>query len=259
MKTKFIALLTDFGDSQPFVGVVKSVLYSKNKNLTIIDLTHSINSQDIKTGAFYLMTSINYLPENTIVLAVVDPEVGTGRSILWTKTEHHQIIAPDNGIISWVEEREKIVKVRTITNKKLFLEKISFTFHARDIMAPACALIAKGFKEEEIGPEYEQWKRIPFPHPQRIGNVINGEIIAIDKFGNVITNIRKELVSPSSVFTIKDVIIKGITLTYALGNLNQEIAIIGSDDFIEFAIRNSSFAHTHNIKIGEKVEVIINI
>lgn len=259
MKTNIIALITDFGEYEPFVGIMKGVIYSKNPKVNIIDITHYIPPQDIKTAAFYLMVSIEYLPKNALVVCVVDPEVGSGRSIIWAKTEKHQIIAPDNGIISWVEEIEKITEVRSVSNNKLYLEKISSTFHGRDMMAPAAALIAKGFEEEKIGPIFEDWRKIPFPYPQRIGNRITGQIIAIDRFGNAITNIKKDYVTPNSIFLIKDIVIEKLTQTYILGKDNEEIAVIGSFDFVEFSIKNSNFSKTHNILPGERVEVIINL
>lgn len=259
MKTNFIGLMSDFGNADPFVGMMKGVIYSINPKVKIIDITHEIPPQDIKTAAFFLMVTLPYLPKNSICVAVVDPEVGSGRSILWVKTEKHQIISPDNGTISWVTEKEKIKEVRAITNTKLFLEKISSTFHGRDIMAPASAMISKGFKEKEIGPLYNEYRTIPFPHPQRVGNKITGEIIAIDRFGNLITNIQKEYVTPSSIFTIKNIVIEGLTPSYFMANDEEEIAVVGSYDFIEFAIKNSNFAKTHSIKPGEKVEVLLKI
>ncbi|MCX7905742.1 MAG: SAM-dependent chlorinase/fluorinase [Elusimicrobiales bacterium] len=259
MKTNIISLITDFGTSDPFVGMMKGVIYSKNNKVKIIDITHEIPPQDIKTAAFYLMVTLPYLPKNSICVCIVDPEVGTGRSILWVKTENHQIISPDNGSISWVEEVEKIKEVRAITNSNLFLKKVSHTFYGRDIIAPVAAELSKGIAEKELGPTYYEFRKIPFPHPQRIGNRILAEIIAIDRFGNAITNIKKDYVTSSSIFTIKDIIIEGLTPTYYLGKDEQEIALIGSYDFIEFSIKNSNFSKTHNIKTGDKVEVILNI
>ena len=259
MKTGFIALITDFGEKDPFVGIMKSVIYSINKSLKIIDITHYIPPQDVKTAAFYLMTSIIYLPKNTLVICVVDPDVGTGRSVIWAKTEKHQIISPDNGIISWVSEKEKIIEVRSITNQKLFLEKISSTFHGRDIMAPAAAHISKGFDEKKIGPIFNEYTKFPFPYPKRNGNNLYGEIIAIDHFGNAITNIPKEFITPTSVFNIANTLIKGLTHTYALAHENEPIALIGSYDFLEFSVKNSSFSSVYGIKIGDKVEVILDI
>jgi len=259
MKTKFISLITDFGEKDPFVGIMKAVIYNINKSIKIIDLTHNVPPQDIKTAAFYLMTSITYLPKTTLVICVVDPDVGTGRSVIWVKTQDHQIIAPDNGVISWVDEKEKIIEVRSITNSKLFLKKISSTFHGRDIMAPAAAYISKGLDEKKIGPLFNQYVKFPFPYPKRIGNNLEGEIIAIDHFGNAISNIPKEFITANSVFQIANVLIKGLTHTYALAPSNQPVAIIGSYDFLEFSLKNSNFASLYDVKIGNKVEVIVNI
>ena len=108
MKTKYIALLSDFGTSDPFVGMMKGVLLSNNPGLSIRDITHQIPPQDIQTAAFFLMASLSYLPKSTLFMTVVDPTVGPGRGIIWAKTKHYQFITPDNGIISWVEEKEKI-------------------------------------------------------------------------------------------------------------------------------------------------------
>ena len=259
MKTDFIALMSDFGNSDPFVGIMKGVIYSINPKVNVIDITHEIPPQDIKTAAFFMMVTLPYLPKNSIFISVVDPEVGSGRSIIWVKTEKHQIISPDNGTISWIEESEKIKQVRAITNTELFLEKISSTFHGRDIIAPASAIISKGLKEEDIGPIYNEYRKIPFPYPERIGNRITGEIIAIDRFGNAITNIKKEYVTPSSVFTIKNVVIEGLTPSYFMGGDGQEIAVIGSYDLVEFSIKNSNFSKSHSIKPGDKVEVLLRI
>ena len=150
MKSDFIALISDFGNYDPFVSLMKGVIYSNNKKVKIIDITHHIPPQDIKTCAFYLMVSMTYMPPKTLFVAVVDPDVGTGRGILYARTENYQFIAPDNGIISWIEEKEKIKEVRFINNSELFLDKISMTFHGRDIMSPAAAKIALGYSEEKI-------------------------------------------------------------------------------------------------------------
>jgi len=112
MKTKHIALLSDFGTHDPFVGAMKGVLLSKAPGLTIIDITHQIPPQDIQTAAFYLMAATPYMPKGTLFMCVVDPTVGTGRGIVWARTENHQFIAPDNGLISWVDQKERIVEAR---------------------------------------------------------------------------------------------------------------------------------------------------
>jgi hypothetical protein len=257
MKTKHIALLSDFGTHDPFVGAMKGVLLSKAPGLTIIDITHQIPPQDIQTAAFYLMAATPYMPKGTLFMCVVDPTVGTGRGIVWARTENHQFIAPDNGLISWVEQKERILEARFISNSSLFMENISSTFHGRDIMAPVAAAIAKGLPEKKIGPLFPAYRRFPFPAPVKAGNRITGQVIAIDHFGNVVTNIKRDYLSARAVFNIADRMIKGLKLTYASVPEGEALALVGSFGFLEFSVRNGSFARTFEVKIGSVVEAII--
>lgn len=259
MRTKYIALLSDFGTNDPFVGAMKGVLLSKAPGLTIIDITHQIPPQDIQTAAFYLMTAVPYMPKGTLLMTVVDPTVGTGRGIIWARTQTHQFIAPDNGLISWVEQKEKITETRFISNSSLFMERISSTFHGRDIMAPVAAAIAKGLPEKKIGPIFNEYRRFPFPVPEKAGNRITGQVIAIDHFGNVITNITRERLMAGAVFNIADRMLKGLKLTYASVPEGEALALIGSFGFLEFSVRNGSFAGAFSVKIGAPVEAIVSL
>lgn len=259
MKTKFIALISDFGTDEPFVGIIKGVILSKAPALTIIDITHQIPPQDIHTAAFYLMTSMPYMPKSTLFMTVVDPTVGTGRGILWAKTKNYQFVVPDNGILSWVEEHEKIMETRFISNSDLFMPRISSTFHGRDIMAPVAAAIAKGLPEKKIGPLLEDYRKIPFPRPEKAGNRVMGHILAVDHFGNAITDITQQYVNAKSIFTVSDRIIKGLKLTYASVTENEPLALIGSFGFLEFSIRNGNFAEAFGVKPGSEVEAITSL
>jgi hypothetical protein len=259
MKTKYIALLSDFGTHDPFVGAMKGVLLSKAPGLTIIDITHQIPPQDIQTAAFYLMAAVPYMPKGTLFMTVVDPTVGTGRGIIWAKTASHQFIAPDNGLISWVEQREKITETRFISNSSLFMEHISSTFHGRDIMSPVAAAIAKGLPEKRIGPVFNEYRRFPFPMPEKAGNRITGQVIAIDHFGNVVTNITREQLTAGAVFNIADRMMKGLKLTYASVPQGEALSLIGSFGFLEFSVRNGSFARAFDVKIGAPVEAIVSL
>jgi len=259
MKTKFISLITDFGTNDSFVSSMKGVIYSIYPAVNIIDITHQIQPQNIKMGAFYLMVTMKYMPKNTLFIVVIDPDVGTGRGIIWAKTKNYQFISPDNGLLSWVEEKEKIIESRFINNSDLFLPNISSTFHGRDIIAPVAAHVAKGLPENKIGPIFNNYRKFPFPHPIRSGNNLTGEVISIDNFGNVITNITKEYISVKSIFTIGNMTIKGLHLTYASVKEKEPLSLIGSFGFLEFSIRNGNFAKTYGIKIGDKVEAIISL
>ncbi|OGS08110.1 MAG: hypothetical protein A2270_03455 [Elusimicrobia bacterium RIFOXYA12_FULL_51_18] len=259
MKTKFIALLSDFGTNDPFVGTMKGVILAKAPGLTIIDITHQIPPQDIQAAAFYLMAAMPYMPKSTLFITVVDPTVGMGRGILWAKTRNHQFIAPDNGILSWVDEREKIKEVRFINNSALFLPRISSTFHGRDIMAPVAAAIAKGLPEKNIGPVLRDYRKFPYPRPEKTGNRVMGKVIAVDHFGNAITNITQQYLSAKSIFTVSDRLVKGLKLTYASVTEGEPLALIGSFGFLEFSIRNGNFAKAFGVKAGSDVEAIMSL
>ncbi|OIO01090.1 MAG: hypothetical protein COT18_06640 [Elusimicrobia bacterium CG08_land_8_20_14_0_20_59_10] len=259
MKTKCIALLSDFGTHDPFVGAMKGVLLTKAPGLSIIDITHQIPPQDIQTAAFYLMAAMPYMPKHTLFMNVVDPTVGTGRGIVWARTENYQFISPDNGLISWVEQKEKIKEARFINNSSLFMDNISPTFHGRDIMAPVAAAIAKGLPEKKIGPVFTGYRRFPFPLPTKAGNRVTGQVIAIDHFGNAITNIKRDYLSARAVFSIADHMLKDLKLTYASVQEGEALALIGSFGFLEFSVRNGSFSKSFGIKIGAPVEAIISL
>lgn len=259
MKTKHIALLSDFGTHDPFVGAMKGVLLSRAPGLTIVDITHQIPPQDIQTAAFYLMAATPYMPKGTLFLSVVDPTVGTGRGIVWARTENHQFIAPDNGLISWVDHREKITEARFISNSSLFMDSISSTFHGRDIMAPVAAAIAKGLPEKKIGPLFPGYRRFPFPLPVKAGNRITGQVVAIDHFGNVITNVGRDYLNARAVFNVSDRMLKGLKLTYASVPEGEALALIGSFGFLEFSVRNGNFAKTFDVRIGSQVEALVSI
>ncbi len=259
MKTNCIALLSDFGTFDPFVGAMKGVLLSKAPRLSIIDITHQIPPQDIQTAAFYLMAVMPFMPRHTLFLAVVDPMVGMGRGIVWAKTENYQFIAPDNGLISWVEQKEKIQEARFISNSGLFMKNISSTFHGRDIMCPVAAAIAKGLPEKKIGPLFPEFRTLPFPQPVKAGNRVTGQVIAIDHFGNVITNISRAHLNAKAVFNISDRMLKGLKLTYASVPEGEAMALIGSFGFLEFSVRNGNFAKTFDIRIGAEVESLVSL
>lgn len=259
MKTKCIALLSDFGNHDPFVAMMKGVLLSRAPGLSLIDITHQIPPQDVKTAALYLMAAIPYMPKHTLFMTVVDPTVGTGRGIIWARTENYQFISPDNGLISWVEQKEKIKEARFISNSSLFLDSISSTFHGRDIMAPVAAAIAKGLSEKKIGPVFDEYRRLPFPLPVKAGNRVTGQVIAVDHFGNAITNIKRDYLSARTVFNIADRMMKGLKLTYASVPEGEAMALMGSFGFLEFSVRNGSFARTFDVKPGSPVEAIVSL
>ncbi|MDQ7055818.1 MAG: SAM-dependent chlorinase/fluorinase [Persephonella sp.] len=184
-----IALLTDFGYRDGFVGAVKGVIKSINSGAEIIDISHGIESFNILEGALVLNATYRYFPEKTVFVCVVDPGVGTERKPIAVETKKYYFVAPDNGILSLALKNEKVRAIYHISNERYLLERDTETFHGRDIFAPAAAYISKGVKLSQLGDMLRDYKRIKIPEVREDDGYVVGEIIMFDKFGNGITNI----------------------------------------------------------------------
>lgn len=189
MENPIIALLTDFGDDDFFVGSIKGVIAGINPAARTIDITHHIPSFDILAGSFVLSAAYKYFPAGTFFLAVVDPGVGSARKICLVETEKYFFIAPDNGLLSLILDEEEIVQIREVNNPEYFLAECSNTFEARDRMAPSAAWLSKGVPSEKFGPEMTSIHREELAKPEIKGDLVIGSIVYADKFGNLITNI----------------------------------------------------------------------
>ncbi|MCD6232212.1 SAM-dependent chlorinase/fluorinase [Candidatus Aerophobetes bacterium] len=259
----FIVLLTDFGLENNFTGVVKGVIYSVNPEAKIIDLTHNISPQDIKEGAFYLLTSYKYFPQNTIFVVVIDPGVGSKRKIVLVKTAKYYFLAPDNGVLSWVLKKEKIERIIEVSEEKYFINPVSSTFHARDIFAPVAGYLSKGSPVENFGKEVKRIAFFPFPQPKIEKNFIKGKILLIDRFGNAITNLSlKEfdfLREGNFVLKIKSAKVTRVHKFYSeVEKKDKEPFIIaGSSGFWEISLNQKNFAKEFNI--GKEREFLIEI
>ena len=196
-----IAMLTDFGLSDGYVASVKGVILSKAPTARIIDISHTISAHDIRAAGYVLWNCYKYFPEGTVFVSVVDPGVGTGRKVIAVGGDGYTFLAPDNGLLQFILATIRAPRVTEITNKKYFREHVSRTFHGRDIFAPVAAAIASGIKLSSLGIEVEPQTK---PHPfQAIDfnakRLYNGEIIHIDRFGNVITDFLSEGDQPGSL------------------------------------------------------------
>jgi S-adenosylmethionine hydrolase len=188
-----IALLTDFGLRDPYVGLMKAVIQSKATEANLIDITHGINAQNIEHARFILRKSLPFFPDDTTFLCVVDPGVGTDRLPIAIQTEKHNFIGPDNGLFTDIYELYQEIEVRSITNEKIILEDASSTFHGRDIFAPAAAFIAWGGEFKRIGEQIEtQNLRKSQDNVVITEDIIAGKIIFSDHFGNLVSNIELE-------------------------------------------------------------------
>jgi S-adenosylmethionine hydrolase len=251
-----ITLLTDFGSADYFVGAMKGVILSINPEVTIVDLTHNVPPQDIEAAAFTLLAGYQSFPAGTIHVAVVDPGVGSGRRPVVVEAGKHFFVGPDNGIFSYIRDREPGAKSLHVTNDKYFRQPVSATFHGRDIFAPVAAVLSLGVEPEDMGKEISDPVRLKPLQPERLRNgKLKGRVIHIDRFGNCITNIRREDFTEPGQLQIASKIIKSFRRFFAEGGRDKLFGVWGSAGFLEIAANNASAAKILGIKRGERVVV----
>ena len=188
-----ITLTTDFGLEDPFVGIMKGVILTIAPTTRIVDITHGIEPQNITQAALALEAAHSYFPKNSVHLVVVDPGVGSERRTIAVKNKSATFVGPDNGVLT--PAINPASRIYELSSKKYFLPEISFTFHGRDVFAPAAAWIAKGTPLSKMGRKINDPQLLELPQPEVKKNAITGEIIHIDHFGNCISNISSELLN----------------------------------------------------------------
>src|SRR5262245_56816674 len=184
MSAPIITLTTDFGAGSRYVAAMKGVIYSIAPEARVVDLTHSIAPQDVRGGAIALAEMVPWFPSETIHAAVVDPGVGSERYIVYAKIGSQKFVAPDNGLLSRLAEREKPSKIIRIAEPRFWLPTVSATFHGRDIMAPVAARLSLGLSPDELGSAIAELTELSWSEARRMANHIEGEVIEIDSFGN---------------------------------------------------------------------------
>lgn len=264
---RLITLLTDFGLENNFVGVMKGVICRINPAVQIIDISHNVRAGDIKEAAFLLKNSYKYFPKSTIYLVVVDPGVGTRRRAILVKTKNYFLVAPDNGVLSWALKDEQISQIIEIQNNRYFLKPVSNTFHGRDIFAPVAAWLSRGKAPQVFGKPIQKIKQIPYPVPEyQPPDKLLGEVIYIDHFGNLITNISQEeflkftknppTKSGQAKFEIKIKNYKISKISHSYGPpIKQPIVLVDSFDNLELALPGGNLAKSINIRKGEPIIV----
>ena len=265
MKRPYIALITDFGEDDFFVASLKGVILRINPQVRIIDITHQVPSFDIKQGSFILFSCYKYFPPRTIFLVIVDPGVGTSRSILLVKTKKYFFIAPDNGVLSMTLESEEVQQIIKVTNEKFFLEEQSRTFEGRDKMAPVAAWLSKGASPSLFGAQVEDYKELGKLGPIKKEGEIIGSIFYADKFGNLITNIpwamvkklKKEAGKSGLILVTKNRKISNFKEKYSEAKKGELFYLVGSLNFIEIAAREASASRKIKAEVGDKVRIVI--
>ncbi len=262
MKTNLITLTTDFGHTDAFVGTMKGVILSVNPMAGIVDLSHGIPPQDIMAGALVLKSAVPYFPAGTIHVAVVDPGVGSERRPLLIQSEREIFVGPDNGIFSLVMKGRKAKQIVELSKDTYHLKPKSATFHGRDIFAPVAGQLSMGLSPKKLGIPVKDFIRLSWPDVITNEKSIKGEIIYVDGFGNLITNIGEETIAPfprNKLFTnIGPVQIHGISSNYSTVREGEVVAVMNSWRFLEIAVRNGSAAKQTGKSVGAAVEITLS-
>ena len=261
-ENRLVTLLSDFGLSDVYVGVMKGVIAQINPMLRVVDLTHQILPQNIAAARFSLMNAYPYFPEGTVHVAVVDPGVGTVRQIVAVRCGPYIFLAPDNGLLAPVLKAHAPDECYRVENEDLFRHPVSATFHGRDIFAPVAAHLSQGVPLKTLGRPLNfdalQPLRVQEPRMDATG-VLEGEIVGVDRFGNLITNIDghhiAELGTGKLDILLGDRLITTVTRTYAHGGPGDILALIGSRNCLEIAVNGASASDVLSMTHGGVVRI----
>lgn len=262
---RIITFTTDFGLTEHYVGTMKGVILNINPSVHMVDITNSVQSYDVLDGALAISQAYRFFPSNSIHLVIVDPGVGSSRRPLLVRSERHFFLAPDNGVLSLVfEQEQERLEVRHITSEHYFLQPVSNTFHGRDVFAAIAGWLSKGIESSSFGDVITDYVRFAAPKPKVMApNTIKGVVLKVDKFGNMITNIRPadlpQLFEPEAQFRIiigKAEITKMKT-AYAQGTPGETFAILGSLGYLEIATNRGMAARMVGADKGSDVGVVL--
>lgn len=258
MPTRIVTLTTDFGLKDPFAAEMKAAILGICPTAVIVDVTHEVEKFNIRMGAYILASAAPYFPEGTVHVAIVDPGVGTQRRQLIVQTKRNFFVGPDNGLLMLAAEAEGIKRLHEVTSRRLMLPHVSSTFHGRDIFAPAAAHLVNGVPLEEFGSEITDAVKPAFSKVTRDKDTLAGEVLHVDGFGNIITNIHaKDLADfiegkVQAEFSSHRLQLK-VSRTYAEAKPQEALAFIGSHNYLEIALNQGNAAAKFHTKAGDKI------
>jgi S-adenosyl-L-methionine hydrolase (adenosine-forming) len=264
MPSRIVALLTDFGLRDPFVGTMKGVMLGINPELQLIDISHEISPQRIREAAIVLAASWAYFPPHTIFLVVVDPGVGGTRRPIIVETTDRLFVAPDNGVLAPALDQAEVRRVIHATERRYFRQPISRTFHGRDVFAPLAAWLSCGVQAQDMGATVDEYQRLDIPQPWvEADDELAGEVIYQDRFGNLITNIAEAWAmevwgaSPwqGLEVAIDATVIRGLDSHYAQRPPQELGIIINSWGLFEVFANGGSAAQATGVVEGSPVRI----
>ena len=260
-----IVLLTDFGQADGYPGVMKGVIYSFCPDAPIIDLSHDIPAHNLRSVAFLLSKNYRYFPHSSIFVVVVDPGVGSNRKILFLHWRDWYFLAPDNGVLTpLLNDKAGIKTIREVTQTDIFLVRRGNTFDGRDRFAPVAAHLARGFRQEQLGPHLSNPVLLHdiLPETRRKGNRLFGQVAYVDNFGNLITTIEEdELLKIRKDDEPAWIHVQGqripIMNNYADIDPGKPIAVVGGFGTLEIAVNQGSAFRMLRVPVGQLVEVMV--
>lgn len=259
----FITLLTDFGDRDWFVAGMKGAILTTHPDVYIVDLSHQIGPHRIDEAGYFLRSCYRDFPEGTIHVVVVDPGVGSTRRAIAVKSERYFFLAPDNGVLTYIFDDEQPVEVREIDQERFRRQSPGRTFDGRDLFAPAAARLAKHEPFESYGPIIGEYLTYSIPQPRREHTALVGEIVYVDRFGNLISNLtqqhleeaRSAAIGRQWSIRIGERVVEGLVNSYSVGSVEKPSALINSDGRLEIFLKEASAADLLDVGKGARIEV----
>ena len=255
-----IAILTDFGTRDHYAGTMKGVALGICPDATLVDITHDVPPHDVLAGALELAAAYRYFPPGTIFLTVVDPGVGSARRGIAAAAGEYRFVAPDNGVLTLVLDEAPSKKIVELTERRYARPTVSRTFEGRDRFAPAAAWLAKGIDLAALGRPAATVQRLEVPRPTIDSTSLDGQVLRVDRFGNLITNIDRqtfEKFAAGGALTIGlgDHRVSRVVSTYADAGSGELMALFGSSDHLELAVNGGSAAAALDAGRGARVRV----
>ncbi len=246
-----ITLTTDFGLTDPWVGIMKGVIATRAPGVEVVDVSHGIPPQDVLAGALVLRHAVPWFPRGAIHVAVVDPGVGSVRRALCVETDAAFLVGPDNGLLSLAAPPQAVRRIVELTEERFFVTPRSQTFHGRDVFAPVAAALATGTDAGALGTTRTDLVRLTLPEPVRQGTALHGQVIYVDRFGNLVTNVPGDTFAPDAVsISIAGVRVRGPAPSYAAAARGTLVVVVNSWNLLEIAVRDGSAREHLGVGIG---------
>ena len=264
--SRIITLLTDFGIASTYPAQMKGVILERCPSARLVDLSHEVPRHNVRTAAFMLASAVRAFPKGTIHVAVVDPQVGSARRVLAAESAGQTYLAPDNGLLTVVLGGEigrgtgaAATRVVSVEDRSLFRSDVSSTFHGRDIFAPLGAALACGAALKDLGSEIGSIQRLDVPTSRREAGSVKGEVLYVDPFGNLVTNVTADELTESElariVVYVGGAVIRGLSRAYSDVAAGMLLAYIGSAGFLEVAVNRQSAASRLAADVGTPVRI----